>query len=148
MLVNSDQRNERNIIFKRIIGIEILRMFLCFRIVLLHYYSGKNKFINKIMSNFFQVPCFFFISFYFLYPIISKKKLIKMQFRLERLFIPYIAFAIIIWIFNNIIFFLIKYNRFNRYVTLKELKLQLIIGRGIQGVGQLWFHFNLLINIF
>ena len=71
-------------------GIEILRLFLCFRIVLLHCYTSNNRFINKLRGNFFQVPCFFFMSFYFLYSTIDKKDISKMKSRLERLFIPYI----------------------------------------------------------
>ena len=79
---------------KRLIGIEILRTFLCFRIVLLHYYSSNNNFINKLRKkNLFQVPCFFFISFYFFYPIISTKNILKMIMRLERLFIPYYIYS-------------------------------------------------------
>ena len=138
----------KEIITKRIIGIEILRMILCFRIVLLHYYTGNNKFINKLRKNFFQVPCFFFISFYFLCSIISKKNISKMKLRLERLFIPYIIYPIIIWVINNAMFSIINFNRFNRFLTLNELKNQLIIARGIKGIRMLWFQFNLLILTF
>ena len=130
---------------KRIEGIEFLRMILCFGIVLLHYYSSDNKYILKIKENNFQVPCFFFISFYFLYPTISQKNIGKYKQRLERLLIPYIIYPIIVWIINNIMFLIINYNRFNRLLTFKELKLNLIFGKGIFGIGVLWFHFNLII---
>jgi len=133
---------------KRFIGIEILRAFLCFRIVLFHYYSSKNNYINKLRKNLFQVPCFFFISFYFLYPIISTKKILKMRIRLERLFIPYIIYPNFIWIINNLMFYLINFNIYNRYLTLIELKTQLIVAKGIAGLGALWFLFNLLILTF
>ena len=135
----------KKIISKRIIGIEILRMFLCFRIILLHYYSGNNRYILKMKSNTFQVSTFFFISFYFLYPIISQINFVKLKLRLERLLIPYIIYPIIVWIINNLMFLITKFNRFNRLLTINELKLNLIIGRGIFGIGVLWFHFNLLI---
>ena len=91
-------REEENNTSKRIIGIEILRMHLCFRIVLIHYYSSNNKYINILTKHRFQVPCFFFISFYFLYPIISRRKISKMKLRLERLIIPYIIYPIVVWI--------------------------------------------------
>ena len=136
---------KKKIISKRIIGIEILRMFLCFRIILLHYYSGNNRYILKMKSNRFQVSTFFFISFYFLYPIISQINFVKLKLRLERLLIPYIIYPIIVWIINNLMFLITKFNRFNRLLTINELKLNLIIGRGIFGIGVLWFHFNLLI---
>ena len=42
-------------------------------------------------------------------------------------------------------FLIIKYNRFNRLLTFKELLLNLIVGKGIFGIGVLWFHFNLII---
>ena len=130
---------------KRVIGIEILRMFLCFRIILLHYYSSNNEYILKLKNNQFQVPCFFFISFYFLYPIIFQRNTEKLKLRLERLLIPYIIYPIIVWIINNIMFLILKYNRFNRILTFEELKLNLILGKGIFGIGVLWFHFNLII---
>ena len=87
---------------QRNIGLEILRMFLCFRIILLHYYSGKKKFIIKLKKN--QVSTFFFISFYFLFPIISKRNTRTMKLRLERLFLPYIIYPNIVWIINNLMF--------------------------------------------
>ncbi len=128
---------------QRNIGLEILRMFLCFRIILLHYYSGKKKFIIKLKKN--QVSTFFFISFYFLFPIISKRNTRKMKLRLERLFLPYIIYPNIVWIINNLMFLVIKFNRFNRLLTLNELILNLLVGKGIFGIGVLWFHFNLII---
>ena len=80
---------------QRNVGIEILRMFLYFRIVILHYYSSNNKYIKSLHANRFQVGCFFFISFYFLYPIISQRDIKKFLSRLERLFIPYFIHPII-----------------------------------------------------
>lgn len=139
---------EKNNIGKRIIGIEILRTFLCFRIVLLHYYSSNNIYINKLRKNFFQVPCFFFISFYFLYPIISKRNILKMKLRIERLFIPYIIYPIIVWIISDTMFFIIRFNIFNRFFTLNDLKTQIIVAKGIEALNTLWFIFNLLILTF
>lgn len=129
----------------RIIGIEILRMFLCFRIVLLHYYSSNNIYILKLKSHQYQVPCFFFISFYFLYPIISEVNSKKLILRLERLLIPYIIYPIFVWLINNLMFLIFNFNRFNRFLTLNELKTHLVVGKGIFGIGVLWFHFNLII---
>lgn len=134
---------------KRLIGIEILRTYLCFRIVLLHYYSSNNNYINKLRkNNLFQVPCFFFISFYFFYPIISTKNVSKMKIRLERLFIPYIIYPNIVWIINNLMLYIINFSIYNRYLNLNELKTQIIVGKGIFGLGTFWFLFNLLILTF
>lgn len=40
---------------------------------------------------------------------------------------------------------IIKFNRYNRLLTLNDLKTQIIVGRGIFGISVLWFHFNLII---
>ena len=135
---NKTDKTQRNL------GLEILRVFLCFRIILLHYYSGKNEYIIKLKNSRTHVSCFFFISFYFLYPIISKGNSEKMKLRLERLFIPFIIYPISVWIINNFMFLVLKYNRFNRLLTLHELILNLLVGKGIFGIGVLWFHFNLI----
>ena len=141
-----DYKNEnKNASKKRNLGIQVLRMFLCFRIVLLHYYSSKNIFIKKLKKRRFQVPCFFFISFYFLYPTISQKNKNKFILRLERLLVPYIIHPIINWIINKLMFLIIKFNRYNGFLKLKDLTTQIIVGRGIYGIAVLWFHFNLLI---
>ena len=136
---------KKNTLNQRNLGIEILRMFLCFRIVLLHYYSSNNQFILKIKSNTYQVSTFFFISFYFFYPIIYKRNVGKFILRLERLLVPYALHPIINWNINNIMFLIFKFNRYKRILTLKDLKKQIIVGRGIFGVAVLWFHFNLIL---
>ena len=144
-LSNIFEKDKKNTIKQRNLGIEVLRMVLCFRIVLLHYYSLKNLFIRKLKRNRFQVPCFFFISFYFLYPTISQRNEKKLKLRLERLLIPYIIHPIFNWIINNIMFIIVKFNRYNRLLTLNDLKTQIIVGRGIYGISVLWFHFNLIL---
>ena len=40
---------------------------------------------------------------------------------------------------------IIKFNRYNGFLKLKDLTTQIIVGRGIYGIAVLWFHFNLLI---
>jgi hypothetical protein len=129
MALNKNEIVKANETIQRNLGIEMLRMYLCFRIVLLHYYSSNNKYILNLKRNRFQVPCFFFISFYFLFPTISQRKCNKFKQRLERLLI-------------------IKFNRYGRFLKLNELITQIIVGRGIYGIAALWFHFNLILFIF
>ena len=62
-----------------------------------------------------------------------------MQYRLERLVIPYLIYPIIYWIIN---FLLYKYFNFNK-INFVELLTQLLIGRPFYGV--IWFHFNLIL---
>ena len=48
MTFNKNEIVKANETIQRNLGIEMLRMYLCFRIVLLHYYSSNNKYIIKI----------------------------------------------------------------------------------------------------
>jgi fucose 4-O-acetylase-like acetyltransferase len=131
------KKSERNI------GLEILRMLLCFWVVLFHCVNYSESIILKnFLEKKFHVPCFFFISFYYFYPIIRDRNSYKMKIRLERLFVPYIIWPFFIWCFNNLLYLHTKRNRFGRMLTFRELKLQLITGRVF--FIQLWFLFNLL----
>ena len=82
-------------------GLEILRMILCFWVVLFHCLRKTD---NNIILNFkrkmFHVPSFFFISFYFIFPIIREKNTNKMILRLERLLIPYLFWPLIISLYE------------------------------------------------
>ena len=125
-------------------GLEILRMILCFWVVLFHCLRKTD---NNIILNFkrkmFHVPSFFFISFYFIFPIIRRKNTNKMVLRLERLLIPYLFWPLITFAINNLLFLCCKRSRFNRLLTLYELFEQLITGRVF--FGQFWFLSNLLL---
>jgi len=146
-IVLNKRKKEKNI--QRNQGIDILRMLLCFRIVLLHCYTSKDRFINKLRRNLYQVTCFFFISFIYLYPTLSSRNIEKMKLRLERLSIPYIIYPITFWIIENLMFLLFKFNRLNRFLTFTELKSHITIGRGISDLSILWFLFHLqIITIF
>ena len=132
---------------KRNLGLQILRVLLCFWVVLFHclrYY--KNSFLKMILHKKYHVPCFFFLSFYYFFPIIKQINIIKMRNRLERLFVPYLIWPIFIWFFNNALYLLIKTNRFGRILLFQELKIQLIVGRKF--FIQLWYLFNLLFLTF
>ena len=133
---------------ERNIGLEILRMILCFWVLLFHSIrNSKNLILNFILKKKFHVPCFFFISFYYFFPIIKNRNSNKMRSRLERLFIPFLIWPLIIWCFNNILFLIIKKNRFRRILSFYELYIQLITGRKF--FIQLWFLFNIIfISIF
>ena len=125
-------------------GLELLRMILCFWVVLFHCLKISN---NNIILNFkrkmFHVPSFFFISFYFLFPIIRSKNTKKMIIRLERLLIPYLFWPLITYVVNNLLFLYYKKSRFNRLLTLNELIEQLVTGRIFY--IHFWFLFNLLL---
>lgn len=142
---NSFKSLENSKLTRRNIGIEILRVLLSFWIILLHCYNSKNSTLLLLKQKKFHVPCFFFISFYFLFPLVSKRSISKFKLRIKKLLIPFYIFPIVIWFVNNVLFCIFHWNRFNRFLTLYELRNQLIIGRGIFGIGVLWFQFNLII---
>lgn len=132
--------------FKRIernLGLEIQRMLLCFWVLLFHSIKhSDNILLDHILHLKFHVPCFFFISFYFFFPILRNKDKNKMKLRYIRLTIPFILWPLIIWILNNLSFVILKKNRFGRILSFKDLCIQLIIGRKF--FIQLWFIFNVL----
>ena len=77
------------------LGIEILRMILCFWVITFHYVGNKNRKNYKILNTFYHVPTFMLISFYFSYKTFFSNDIIKYKNRLERLLIPYIIWPII-----------------------------------------------------
>ena len=125
-------------------GIQLLRMILCFWVVCFHCLKVENKILrNIIFVKLYHVPTFVFISFYFLLNNLYTRDIRKIKHRFIRLLIPYFAWPLIIWIINNILYLLSNYNRFNRYLSLYELYIQLLIGRSFHPV--FWFQFNLII---
>ena len=139
-MVKKNFATERN---KRNLGLEIFRMLLCFWVVLFHSINSSNNFIlNFILHKTFHVPSFFFISFYYFFPIVRERNSFKMKLRLVRLFFPYFIWPLIIWSSNNLLYLIIAKNRFGRLLSFKELKIQLITGRLF--LIQFWFLFNLI----
>ena len=136
MLLITEKKFERNL------GIELLRMLLSYWIIVIHVLSFE-KLRRKIERHNYHVPCFVFISFYFLYKILTAKNIYIIKKRFERLLIPYFIWPSIIWIFNNIIFIIFGDNRFERMLTLYDFKIQILVGRGFH--GPMWFIFNLII---
>ena len=70
------------------------------------------------------------------------KKLIFIYFLIEFSKRKYLLFKTNIF---YAMYMIIRFNRYKRFLTLNDLKTQIIVGRGIYGVAVLWFHFNLII---
>lgn len=125
-------------------GLEILRVLLCFWVILFHCLRKSDfTLILNFRKKMFHVPSFFFISFYFLFPIINSRNTDKMILRLERLLIPYFFWPLINWSINNFFFSKFKKSRFNRLLSLYEIFEQFITGRRFY--GHFWFYLNLSI---
>ena len=93
------------------LGIEILRMILCFWVVSFHCAGNINNKNYKILNTFFHVPTFMLISFYLSYKIIFSQEIQKLKIRFCRLLLPYIIIPII--------YLLILILKFRDYSLLK-----------------------------
>jgi len=129
---------------KLYLGIEILRMFLSFLIVVIHFFNIKFATTKLLRFPFnaidYYIPTFFIISFYFNYKTFSSRNINKIKERFLRMLIPYYIWPTI---------FFIRYHCFN-YLNgiiendkLKNLYYQYLIGDGFHGV--FWFLFNLIL---
>ena len=135
--------NETPKIFNRNLGLELLRGILCFWVILFHCLRVENKYLKNIIKiKIFHVPTFIFISFYFLYKNLCERNIHKIKFRFKRLLIPYFIWPIIVFIINNLFYQIFKFNRFGRFLSFNDLKIQLITGR--KYINVLWFQFNLI----
>ena len=65
-----------------------------------------------------------------------------MKLRLQRLLVPFLIWPLFIWCFNNLLYLIFKKNRFERIISLRELFIQLLIGRVF--IIPFWFLFNLI----
>ena len=106
------------------LGIEILRVFLSFMVVLDHLYN-KKKLKKYYYILYYHIPSFFLISFFFTYNTLTSFNLQKIKLRFERLIIPYIGWSIIAFILKNIYYYLFNLNYEH---TLKGFVKHLITG--------------------
>jgi len=120
------KKNNKNL------GIEILRMILCFWVISFHYAGRKNVLKYKILNTFYHVPTFMLISFYFFYNTFISNDIKKYKNRLERLLVPYIIWPIIL---------LLIVNSSHHSINLKQLVFDLLIQyiTGYQIYLALWF---------
>lgn len=132
-----------NLYQNRNLGIELLRMIHSYFIVMVHCCKIKNRILfNLIIRKPFHVPSFFLISFYFFYNSIFSRNIKKIKARFLRLLIPYIIWPLLIFIFNNLFFKFFRFSQFKRFLSFKELVIQIIFGRKFHDV--FWFQFNLI----
>ena len=77
------------------LGIEVLRMILCFWVLTFHCAGNKYKKNYKILKTFYHVPTFMIISFYLSNKLFSFPNIIKIKQRIARLLFPYLLIPII-----------------------------------------------------
>ncbi len=114
-------------------GIEILRAYISFSIIVIHFLKRKyntNFFIRFMIRGLpFYVPTFFLISFYFSYNVFTSKNIDKIRERFIRVMIPYIFWQIFIWIRD-----IIHEKKSLDFKLFKHLFIQLCIGYDFYGV--------------
>ena len=81
-------------------GFAILKSILAFLVIIAHQFksnSTQNKLIlNITRERYFHVPCFFIMSFYFMFNTLYSLNPKKIFIRIIRLLIPYIGWPLII----------------------------------------------------
>jgi hypothetical protein len=137
--IEKKEKKEKNI------GILILKIYLSFNVVNTHCLDTTNIQSHFIffLSNNLHAPTFFIISFFLFYKSLISRNINKFKQRFQRLLIPYIAWPIIIFIANNIFFFILK-AKF--YKSFKDLKNQLLTGHSF--IPSLWFQWDLIFETF
>ena len=136
-----DKKNEP--VFE--IGLAILRPFLALFVVMTHCHNynldtGKLRMIMiKTERLFFHVRIFMIMSFYFSYKSLASFDFFRKIKRLERLFIPYFLWPLIIFFTNK---YLKNFFRLNQNITLNHLKIQLLTGVGF--MPMFWYQWDLI----
>ena len=120
------------------LGIELLRFILCLWVVIIHCSIVKSEFKKYLLKG-FHVPTFVLISFYFYYPIIKNRFIIRIISRFQRILIPYILWPLLRLIINN---FIVNDSQMKKKLTLYDFYLQILIGDKFHFV--FWFQFNLI----
>ena len=124
------------------IGLQILRVIICYFVIIAHFYNGHNSTIifRHIIALFrTHVSVFFILAFYFSYSTIISSNTLKLCERLKRLIIPYFSWPIIIWILNK---FLPKDYKLSKCMSVEDLKYQLLYG--VRFLSIFWFQWNLI----
>ena len=111
-------------------GLQILRMFSSFWVVINHCYdSFQHKRLHYYLyQKPFHVPNFMFLSFYFYYKHLKERQINKIIQRFQRLLIPYIIWPFIYLITNNICLKFFGWSNYGRYLSFKDYFIQIIIG--------------------
>ena len=76
------------------IGIGILRVCLCFMVIVTHIYNIR-KVQQYIYILYYHIPTFFLLSFFYNYNTLKSFNINKIKMRFERVVIPYFSWCII-----------------------------------------------------
>ena len=134
---------------ERNIGIDLLKVWMAFEVVLCHFGHGSEEFIFKYFFSYFRsmaVPVFMIVSFYLSARFLVKEfQIYKLLQRLKRIYIPLIVWGIIYWIIYNAIAYC--YGIYNLNLSFNDLVWQIFTGHSYNTA--MWFNVVLsLLTIF
>lgn len=135
---------------ERSLGIDLLKAWMAFEVVLCHYGHGSGEFVFRCFFSYFRsmaVPVFMILSFYLsAHFLLSKEwKFDKLTKRLKRIYLPMVAWALIYWVVYNGIAFFGDVN--SLHLPLKDFLWQAVIGHCYNTA--MWFNAVLaLLTIF
>jgi len=135
------QPETENLYHKQNPWVSLLRIIMCFAVIQIHYVPEGNTVAQRIVGELGQiaVPCFMFISFYFMGDDIKQLKHDRIRKRILRLYIPIFVWNIIYFGCKNIIFIIFK--KTEEIISIKDL-IKGILFTHYQGLpAQLWFLF-------
>lgn len=130
------------------VGISILRIIMCFEVILVHYWFISD--INTLpvylipfeKIRLLAVPVFFIISFMLIGNIMENIDINKIKKRMCRLFIPYVGWALIYFFILRVAYLLgISADKPHG----KDLLYQLLTGSSFALDPPLWFHADLIV---
>jgi fucose 4-O-acetylase-like acetyltransferase len=123
-------------------GFALLRLLMCFEVVLCHYWGGDGPKYLKLFSILRNtaVPVFMFLSFYLTENTFLNYKKEKALKRIERLVIPQIGWAIIYWICLTIGQIKIQFG-----VKFTDLIWQIFSGHSPRLNPAMWFQIVLIV---
>lgn len=119
------------IIKERNLGIDFLKVWMSFEVVLCHYGHGSDEFVFRYFFSFFRsmaVPVFMIVSFYLSarFLLSEKSQFYKLAKRIQRIYLPLVAWALIYWVIYNCIALYGDVN--GLHLPLKELLWQVVTG--------------------
>lgn len=117
MLLKSEKFEKQNA------WVSLLRLFVCFVVIQIHCPPDGTTFMQKVIYFFswYAVPCFMFLSFYFLADDLLELKKAKIKARLAKLYVPIFFWTIVYYIVSLITWGICKEplneNRFRGFLA-------------------------------
>lgn len=121
--------------------ISILRILLCFAVIQYHYNTAGETILQKYVAVFGRVavPCFMFISFYFMSGDVKDSNTEKIKNRLLRLYVPILFWNVFNWTLFNA--FYIRSGNKESIIGIKALLESLLFTHYPGMPAHLWFLF-------